>query len=672
MRCMRRRTRIPHWLWWLLIGTAVVAATFTVSLQMASTSNEDWSEATSLATGMIGLVLTAVTVSLAFNQRRARDEESTIGELAKLQFRRIGEEIDRLGLSGDDFIDVAWSYDDADQHTTVKARREPNDFGTARLGLDWLEVRPRLGVVLGGKGSGKSVTTMLLTHQLLHLRHNDREGTQRIPVPVLLHIGEWDPENSLLEWAAAKLTDQFGVANAVAENLVHDGDILLVLDGFDEIPRVNRTKALKRLRKFLTNSHCSVVLASRIAEYEAALKRAGRFPSTAVITLGTVGPEQAKRFLLNGTQPDGHWDPIMDLIDEQKSSFAKVLQSPLMVYLCSEVYKHDRPDRVVLERLQGQAAVERHLLSAYLPAQYDGNANGGPRYDHESAIRWLRSIAHHLEQVETPRFAWWELIKAIAPEQYRVTTGIVAGLVSWPLMYFAFDPVSGVAFITLSAVVYGWVFGLMSPDPRRDRGRERGGPQYLTLGRAQFSSRVARFFAYPLLLGIPVAALAVWLMSRSVSMVVATAGYMMLFSLIAVLSGARSTHQLQVLGPRRVLSSTRIATATMAAISAVAVGLIVWAFLTVLIDYEYSARAGLAFGLISMIPSTLRWPATWQRYRVAHLTLAFSKPGRLPVRLMRFLDDAHKRGVLRQVGATYEFRHGELQAFLVESNPREI
>jgi hypothetical protein len=33
---------------------------------------------------------------------------------------------------------------------------------------------------------------------------------------------------------------------------------------------------------------------------------------------------------------------------------------------------------------------------------------------------------------------------------------------------------------------------------------------------------------------------------------------------------------------------------------------------------------------------------------------------------MRFFDDAHERGVLRQVGATYEFRHGELQAFLVE------
>ncbi|MFD0308714.1 NACHT domain-containing protein [Streptomyces sp. NPDC127119] len=35
--------------------------------------------------------------------------------------------------------------------------------------------------------------------------------------------------------------------------------------------------------------------------------------------------------------------------------------------------------------------------------------------------------------------------------------------------------------------------------------------------------------------------------------------------------------------------------------------------------------------------------------------------GRLPWRLMRFLEDAHRRGVLRQAGALYEFRHARLQ-----------
>jgi hypothetical protein len=39
--------------------------------------------------------------------------------------------------------------------------------------------------------------------------------------------------------------------------------------------------------------------------------------------------------------------------------------------------------------------------------------------------------------------------------------------------------------------------------------------------------------------------------------------------------------------------------------------------------------------------------------------------GRLPWALLTFLDDAHKRGVLRQAGAVYQFRHARLQDHLI-------
>jgi hypothetical protein len=49
----------------------------------------------------------------------------------------------------------------------------------------------------------------------------------------------------------------------------------------------------------------------------------------------------------------------------------------------------------------------------------------------------------------------------------------------------------------------------------------------------------------------------------------------------------------------------------------------------------------------------------WPSYTLARLWLAFR--GWLPWRLESFLDDAHQRGVLRQAGAVYQFRHIELQ-----------
>jgi hypothetical protein len=43
--------------------------------------------------------------------------------------------------------------------------------------------------------------------------------------------------------------------------------------------------------------------------------------------------------------------------------------------------------------------------------------------------------------------------------------------------------------------------------------------------------------------------------------------------------------------------------------------------------------------------------------------------GRLPWRLMTFLDDAYRLGLLRVVGPAYQFRHAELQDHLADSRP---
>jgi len=64
--------------------------------------------------------------------------------------------------------------------------------------------------------------------------------------------------------------------------------------------------------------------------------------------------------------------------------------------------------------------------------------------------------------------------------------------------------------------------------------------------------------------------------------------------------------------------------------------------------------AGLVFGCLQ---------AAWGKYTIARYWLALRR--QIPWRLMKFLADAHeKRGVLRQVGAVYQFRHADLQRHL--------
>lgn len=54
--------------------------------------------------------------------------------------------------------------------------------------------------------------------------------------------------------------------------------------------------------------------------------------------------------------------------------------------------------------------------------------------------------------------------------------------------------------------------------------------------------------------------------------------------------------------------------------------------------------------------------SVWGRYIMAKTWAAVR--GELPWRLIRFLDDAHRRGVLRRAGAVYQFRHARLQQYL--------
>ncbi|GAB3900989.1 hypothetical protein GCM10029964_089150 [Kibdelosporangium lantanae] len=53
---------------------------------------------------------------------------------------------------------------------------------------------------------------------------------------------------------------------------------------------------------------------------------------------------------------------------------------------------------------------------------------------------------------------------------------------------------------------------------------------------------------------------------------------------------------------------------------------------------------------------------TWYAYRIAVRRLA--RQHRLPLDLMSFLDDAHRLGLLRTVGAAYQFRHDTLRVYL--------
>ena len=78
----------------------------------------------------------------------------------------------------------------------------------------------------------------------------------------------------------------------------------------------------------------------------------------------------------------------------------------------------------------------------------------------------------------------------------------------------------------------------------------------------------------------------------------------------------------------------------------------------------HGVEAGLAFGVaVGLAAGSVR--AVWGSFIIARCWLALHRC--LPLRLNSFLSDAHlRRGVLRQAGAFYQFRHEELQRYLAD------
>src|SRR5262249_44550732 len=117
--------------------------------------------------------------------------------------------------------------------------------------------------------------------------------------------------------------------------------------------------------------------------------------------------------------------------------------------------------------------------------------------------------------------------------------------------------------------------------------------------------------------------------------------------------------------PRSLLLSERAATIA----QVIAIGLAAWIadLLTTWISdglgngFPSELGTSLLFGLTFSLAAGLAAGANSPWLRFVSAQGWFALHGRLPFQLLRFLEDAQRRGVLRHAGGTYQFRHVRLQ-----------
>lgn len=538
-------------------------------------------------------------------------------------------------------------------------------------------------VITGSPGSGKSsAAVLLILTALRHRRSVPAEVRPQVPVPVMFTLQEWDPGTQpLRDWLGERLGRTYPMfagnqGRAAAERMLDEGLIAVMLDGLDEIPEGVRPVVLSALSQQAT---FRLVLLTRTAEMASAAAQAVLHGAVA-IELQDIDSRTAADYLAR-TQLDPlprAWHKLISrLRDGSGSPLAQALNNPLMLTLLRDTYRaaDDVGELLVLRDAAGRPAsswdIADHLLDRVLPAAYTRQPGEPPlRYNLSAAEDALRCIAAQMNEDGVRDLQWWRVPVWVPAGPRALMTwlgaaivvgaaaaapaGIDGGINAGTHAGLADALASGIAFGIAAGSVAAIASGRGRKIPKRlapVRWRQIFRPRALAVG---LLAGLALDLAIVLIPGLRIAfgllgeflagiafALSVWLGAAIVP--AASRPGIDVTSPLSPLSSWRSdrAHGLVaglVTGLSAALVSGLVAGITTGLVPGLAVGISTW----------------LGVGLVVW----LVYPQAWS-CSLAFAQLAASR--RTPVRLLRFLEDARSRNVLRTVGPVYQFRHGRFQ-----------
>ncbi|MBN6038330.1 helix-turn-helix transcriptional regulator [Amycolatopsis sp. 195334CR] len=411
------------------------------------------------------------------------------------------------------------------------------------------------------------------------------------------------------------------------------------------------------------------------------------------------------------------------------ANLAKVLRTPLMVGLARTVYSdpvgRDPADLLDAERFPTTRALEEHLLDTFVPTVYHGHPghdDGTRDWDVERVRHWLGFLADELDRRGTGDLEWWRLGASHLRQRSRVllvtalawlATTLFVWLVFTPLNVFVYDFPFRPHVVFLDGLMEGPVIagpcallyllfvlrkgGVVAPTRVRVRLPTRSARQPGL--RRKVAVRLVAGTAGGMLAGVTYAltSLVVIALSPDLAMadefgtavrttLLSAAVYGLAFgpacgillALVVVLE--KPANLTTATSPADLLAVNRVTALRLAVLLGLALCLAIafggFAAIGVLnglsgphLDISWSSQASVLLGVTAGLSAGFAYLISFTAWGQWLIFARFRLPliGRLPWAVSTFLEDAYRRGVLRQSGAVYQFRHARLQEHLAKA-----
>jgi hypothetical protein len=545
----------------------------------------------------------------------------------------------------------------------LQTEREDRTLPPGTKIMDIFDGMGRNLLTLGQPGSGK--TTMLLELARDTIARAERDPTQ--PIPVVFNLSSWaDKRQPIAEWLVEELSTKYNIPKRVAHPWVENDDLLLLLDGLDEVKREYREDCVRAINGFRKEHLVPLVVCSRIADYQALTTRLGL---QGAVLLQPLTPQQVDEYLrgagmaLSAVRETLQHDPTLQ----------ELAETPLMLSVITLAYRGRSVED--LQTLETTVARRKHVFESYVQRMFERRRVDHP-YSPQQTIQWLawlaRKMSVHGQTVFLIEKLQPEWLPARSRRQMRIVARLAIGLGVGLGVGLALGLAVGLLYGLVVGLIGGLLFGLVGEQVvGLGGGLDYVEPvELLEWSWGEVVRRLVGSLVGGLVLGLVLGVgvgLAGWLgggLGRGLVFGLGVGLLSGLFNglLLGLLGGLRSMEVEARISPNQgIWQSARNGLVVWLGswpVFGVVVGLAGWLGGELVLGLGF----GLSYGLVVAIILGLRFGGGAV---ILHVVLRYFllRDDYLPWDLVRFLDYATERIFLRKVGGGYIFIHRLLQDY---------
>jgi Cdc6-like AAA superfamily ATPase len=202
-------------------------------------------------------------------------------------------------------------------------------------GTPVIDVFDKLGeggtlLILGEPGSGKTITLLQLARDLI--ARAEEEIDRRIPV--VLNLSSWAAEKqTIAKWIVEELNSKYQVNRKIGQQWVEKQELLLLLDGLDEIRDLEKRNAcVTALNAFQQEQAAEIVVCCRIKDYE---ELGNQLTLRSALVVQPLTTNQIQTYL-NQLQSDV---TALKIMLTQDATLQELAQSPLLLSIMVLTYQ---------------------------------------------------------------------------------------------------------------------------------------------------------------------------------------------------------------------------------------------------------------------------------------------------------------------------------------------